>query len=233
MREVATAHKLFLPFYAGAEDSGLHYHNINHVKYIINKILNLDTILNLSYMEEMFGTKATNEDIRRIATVLVYAAYGHDCYYDPYLKDGGNETISAEITYGIMGDTVSLSSIKERVVRIITHTAAHLNTQKDLVLTEKLFLDLDLYSFADNMVYENNNKAVEDEYWNTPRAVLLHGRASFLKKLLERERIFYMLDGEETARANIAKTIDAIEFELENTTGAVLLTWDVSNSGRE
>lgn len=225
MREISNAHPKFISLYADAITNGLHYHNINHVKYILNKLLNVEKILPEDKLYEMFHEGGIQDaEIRHRATVLVYAAYGHDCYYDPYLKDGLNESLSAEITYAIMisDDYISdwrLRSTPEKVVRYIMNTANHLSDiGSDADFCSKLFLDLDMYSFADDLVYASNSRDIELEYSKMPRELLLKGRIDFLTKLLAKDKIFYLVNGEETARKNIRKSIDDAEFELETLT---------------
>lgn len=219
-REVADAHKIFNPYYINAESSGLHYHNINHIKYIINKLLNLESIMESSTINRLFA--ADRDEIQKLAVILVYAAYGHDCYYDPLLKNGMNERISADITFNEMVKNqdlfkyrMSSDQVRRDVNRIICLTANHLGEHEDISDIEKLFLDLDLCTFADNLVYAHSNKAVEEEYSKLPRLLVIKGRIQFLQALQRRSNIFYIVKGEKQARENIAKTIDDLEIELE------------------
>lgn len=99
------------------------------------------------------------------------------------------------------------------VIEAINATAYHLIDQSNLSLGTKLLLDLDLFSLAlPEEEYDRINQSIKEEYLQfCSEAKWLRGRAIFLTKMLERNRIYYLqIEWEENARRNLQRELNSL-----------------------
>jgi predicted metal-dependent HD superfamily phosphohydrolase len=69
----------------------------------------------------------------------------------------------------------------------------------------QLLLDCDLIAMADPTLYAYNGANIRKEYSHVPDDAFYKGRAEFLQKLLDKDKILYILDGEDDIRFNIGR----------------------------
>lgn len=206
-------------------EEGRYYHGMNHIKYLLANARTWFT--------------ATSE--LQTYQLLQHAIWWHDAVYSVFDKPGRNEIESATLfsklhTQGKF--TLDVSGMDEgtaawHVWSAIHATARHL---EDIDFTDcfwtadtigrkvaMLMLDVDLSVFAEELdMVKHHSELVLQEYepFGKSRESMLEGRISFLKKLLERKRIFYTdffyERCEQKARFNLQDSIEATEEELED-----------------
>ena len=145
------------------------YHNLNHVYDILNWI-------------ELVKDFAENTDILR------FAAWFHDCIYDPQSLD--NEAKSAvEAERALEALNIDREIIK-KIEQIILSTKNH---QPSIASIDNLlFLDLDLAILGTNPArYREYAKAIRQEYNHVSDRYYQTGRKKVLTQFLNRERIYY------------------------------------------
>lgn len=190
-------------------EPGRHYHNINHIKYMLAMAhrWNIDTNAD-NYMYEM----------------LQHAIWWHDAVYNIYNPPTVNEIQSAELFHRMVD--MSKINISENdcnyIVNAIEATAHHLVTEKRDRSTpttlKYLLLDIDLSGFAEDIaVVRANSELVIKEYAPLQKSdiELASGRLRFLKELLRRDVLFYtdyfFKMCEDKARKNILTLINDLE----------------------
>ncbi len=205
-------------------EEGRTYHGLNHIKYLLTK--------GREYFSHQPNVVMWN--------LLQHAIWWHDSWYSIFERPGRNEIESAALfselhTQGKF--TLDIPDMSEdeaagHVYVAILTTARHLedidfndNSWRHDSVTRQLamlMMDVDLVGFAEEFSMVNHHsELVIKEY--TPlgksRESLLEGRIAFLKKLLERKRIFYTTyfhdKYEQLARINIQESIDVTQEELE------------------
>lgn len=146
--------------------------------------------------------------------IILEAIIFHDIIYcDSAVPPGFNEACSIA-TYSSMKATLDFAEI-EPVVEAINATAYHLQDQSDLSYLSQLVLDLDLQSFAldrEEFVKDSENVLVEFMHRGFDRKTVVKGNKDFLKKLLKRKQLYYiMTDWEDRARSNLEWRIKTLK----------------------
>ena len=166
-----------------------YYHNLNHVRHLLDLIAEVEAIADRP-------------------KVIQFAAWFHDCVYNPQAQD--NEINSAIYAMKTLQELNIASEVIESVRQIILSTQKHqpvINTLDCLI-----FLDLDLAILgASPDEYRKYALAIRKEYsWLGDRDYQ-RGRKTVLTNFLARERIYFTnyfyRRLEETARANLAAEI--------------------------
>lgn len=182
-----------------------YYHNLNHINYCIAK---LDECIK--------SVSLTGDSINIISSAIWY----HDIYYNIWEEPGLNEKASADFYTDTHGKD-ALPAVMEAILA----TAHHLKDQEHLSRTTQYMLDIDLSAFGDRyevVEYNSDNVLKEYEPMALSQTTLLANRINFLKKLLERKRIYYtgyFFDTyEQKARDNIQRLIEVSEQKMFDTT---------------
>lgn len=186
------ARKTFADLVSHYTETGRHYHNLEHVKEL------LDTVDELQVLAV------------DIITIRL-AVWFHDVIYDPRADD--NEARSAEYavralrTFGLPPEDI------ERVRNLILVTVDHEAPADDI--DAQILIDADLAPLgSDENLFERQSKALRKEFAWVPEEEYQANRARFLTSFLERERIFQtdeLFDSlESQARRNISKSLSTL-----------------------
>lgn len=166
----------------------------------------------LSHVVELFGHFGACETWHEPAPVAL-AILLHDAVYDARATD--NEEKSAQLLEAMVRDT-ELAPDAARAAALVRLTATHGAALPGALDDDAArFLDCDLAILgADAARYEAYEAAIAVEYAHLPRPVYRFGRARFLGKLLERERIFltepFHRRYDAPARANLERAVDSL-----------------------
>ncbi|UPZ15426.1 hypothetical protein [Flavobacterium humidisoli] len=167
-----------------------HYHNLTHLKEMIESFENYSNQLQNS-----------NE--------ILFSIFYHDFVYSASKKD--NELKSAEYALGILPENVNLN--KQLVFDAICATQQH---QQNEIEDINWLIDFDLKILAKDWDdYKIYFEQIRKEYRIYPDFLYKPGRAKALKHFLENEFIFQTEEFrslyEEKARINIEKEISILE----------------------
>ena len=179
------------------------YHNLDHLSEMLKHVpqdhpeveIILDAIL---FHDVVNSTKPEAKGLNEALSVAEYILYNTKllAFDNPFGSNG-----DGEIEY------------ERKVVGAITATAHHLDDQSSLTDVSKWVLDLDLSTFAlpwdEYLVWKNKIETENALIWShlEPQLVV-KGRCIFLKKLLERQQLYYVkTEWENQARDNIARDI--------------------------
>lgn len=148
---------------------------------------------------------------------LAFAAWYHDLVYDP--QRGDNEAGSAEIAREALPRMGADEDLTERVARLIEATADHLAGGSDA--DDNLFLDMDFCILgAPAAIYDAYAEGVRQEYAWAPDDLYAAGRGDFLKRALERERVFlteaFEAEYGAQARENMARELALNRSSFDN-----------------
>lgn len=186
------------------------YHSLTHIHGLYRIILS-------GSWQGLLQKKsdATSGNTQAISRKLSFIAWFHDCYYDPYLGSPKNEQVSADIFQAmVLPDATysGASSFMDSVYEGIMLTSRHLS-QLEVGCHDfehLLFMDLDMLGFAYKDEFLRNNVSVRNEYYKTSDVEYLTNRLKFLKALLAKDRIYYLLSDEleASARVNISESIE-------------------------
>ncbi len=137
----------------------------------------------------------------------VMAIWFHDAVYQPGAHD--NEAKSAKLAQWHIAGNPADGLDADVVSTIIMDTRTH----EPSIEESKLVLDLDLLVLASAAYrYRRYTVQIRKEYAAIPEPAYRAGRAAFLRKMLERPRLYHVLDGfEATARANLKCEIAGLE----------------------
>ncbi len=139
---------------------------------------------------------------------LALAVWFHDAIYDPTRED--NELKSALLAQARLEGLGLAGPLIQRVVNLILATADHQTQDPD----GALFLDADLSILgSDPQTYQAYTQAIRQEYAWLPKGLYQERRASLLKRLLARERIYQtraFAPLEEPARENLRRELAQI-----------------------
>jgi predicted metal-dependent HD superfamily phosphohydrolase len=167
---------------------GRFYHNLSHVKALLEK--------SLSY-------RAAIDDF----TAVQYAIWFHDLIYDTHKSD--NEPRSAEFAARALAELGLGGAIVQKVGEMILATRTHTLKQDDS--DTRIFLDLDLAILsAPPDIYQHYRQAIRQEYNWVPGFLYRINRKKILKGFLRRERLYFSAEFAELearARANISAEI--------------------------
>lgn len=170
------------------EEKHRHYHNLEHVQYLIDQINELELI-------------------RRDRLILIYTAFYHDVIYTPGSTQ--NEVKSSEFAINQLTQLKVDVSIIRSVERSILATSNH---KSDNTLTQ-LFLDIDLSILAASAVrYKKYSKAIKMENIAFPACLYQFNRKRFIQKTLKKSQIFltdlYLSRYELLARKNLINELN-------------------------
>lgn len=208
MQQKSVEHYLhmLMPMY---NDRYRYYHDLTHI-YQLQRLIDGNNYL--TYMTDE-GKNAIRKEksIRDVNLVLEYIAWFHDCYYDAYNRSGQNEEKSRKIFEAVVGDSLDCDT-KYTIVDGIMATAKH---TEDLDISRYssstlLFMDLDLFTFSDHDECKLSSDNIRKEYYKTSDEDYRKGRVTFLRKMLERKKIYYYFNEEleKRARFNILMELD-------------------------
>lgn len=189
-----------------------HYHNLEHIHSLTRNISKLYDMVDFSVVSK--DTSEFNRGHLKLTDHLMFVAWFHDAYYDPYAGSPFNESISASILYSMVSDDIRGSDdiqFVESVAETILLTAKHSQdlSNEEHAIKHFMFLDLDMLGFSDIDAMTRNNIQIRKEYYATSDIDYYHGRIKFLQSLLDKPRIYYILkpEYEERARHNISQCI--------------------------
>ena len=166
-------------------EKGRFYHNLSHVKALLN-------------IFETLNNKIHDHN------AIQFSIWFHDIIYNTKRDD--NEEESAKLASGTLGSLNVNIEIMEFVRDLILATKDH--SGWDLSEDGKLFLDIDLAILGTKKeIYLEYSKAIREEYSWVPGLMYRRGRKKVLKGFIERERIYFTEEMkerfEEQARKNI------------------------------
>ncbi|WP_375549784.1 metal-dependent phosphohydrolase [Oceanicaulis alexandrii] len=165
------------------------YHGLSHLAFLFKEIEALSDQI---------------DDLPR----LIYAAWFHDAIYKSWRND--NEQRSADWAQAALVDMGATSDLASRVHSLILATADHAGGGIDA--DDALFLDMDCAILGtDPDAYDQYARQVRAEHLWAPPQSYKKGRAAFLTRQLERERLFhtaaYQDRFEAQARANMQREL--------------------------
>lgn len=139
---------------------------------------------------------------------LAFAVWYHDIVYDPRRRD--NEAKSAERAMKELDSLGAGPDLRSHVVQLILATRDHARGGRDY--DDDIFLDADIAILGAPAVdYATYVRQVRQEYAHLDDAAWAAGRATFLKKIVSRDRIFRtgIFEGEYAAQAreNMAREL--------------------------
>lgn len=168
------------------------------------------------HVEALLGHYETIRDQLRDPTAVLWALYWHDAIYDPQASD--NEDKSADLLAEMAAPDLSDATLK-RADTIIRATRQHLvppglsaEDQSDL----ELFLDIDLSILAaPEMVFDQYETQIRQEYAFVPEPLYLEARSDILKGFLKRQRLYFSDHffnlWEDRARTNLQRSIAMLD----------------------
>ncbi|WBH16864.1 HD domain-containing protein [Sphingomonas radiodurans] len=135
----------------------------------------------------------------------------HDAIYDPKAPHGRNECLSAELCGWEMvavADPASVDYAETAILSTIDHRVPDVKECPD----GALLLDVDLAILgASEVDFKRYNTQIAAEYKYVPAEAFRSGRATVLRRFLDRERLFVtdwgVVQWEAQARANLAQAI--------------------------
>lgn len=162
------AYSIFSALQEQYEEDGRHYHNLDHIGQVLESVGRL-----APYAEDLAAVKL--------------AAWFHDAIYQPGAAD--NEARSARF----LQQTAQLHPVRavvvEEAARLILLTDGHQAAPGDG--NGQVLLDADLAILgADAAAYDRYAQAIRREFGHVPEAAYRRGRASILRRLLERDPLF-------------------------------------------
>jgi predicted metal-dependent HD superfamily phosphohydrolase len=173
------------------------YHNLMHIE---------DVLLRIEELEP-----PTEHEL-----ALALAAWFHDAVYQPGQVD--NEDRSAYAAYDALEQVGADPALIAEVVRLIRLTAAHDPDDDDLAGVVLCDADLAILAAAPDR-YAQYATAIRQEYAHVPDVDFRAGRATVLRRFLDRPSIYRTAYGrlhwEAAARANISTEIAALELSGE------------------
>jgi predicted metal-dependent HD superfamily phosphohydrolase len=169
-----------------------HYHTLEHIDRVLASV-------------DLLG------EVTEDPTAVELAAWLHDVIYDPRARD--NEARSAELARELLARLQVPSVINERVAELILTTIDH-QTGGDT--DAEVLLDADLSVLgAESAAYDDYRAAIREEFAWLPEPAYRAGRATLLRRFLERRDIFHttlMKEAlEEQARRNIQRELGELE----------------------
>lgn len=168
------------------------YHNLNHITDCLDEF----------------------DKVRRIVThpdVLEFALWFHDVVYDPQSRI--NEISSAELAVGVARRALLSTSFSDMVRELIL-TTRHYGVRSER-MDVNLMADIDMAILGQpDQVFDNYEHAIRQEYSMFSDAEFMGGRVDFLKKLLQRQRIYFTgafyYKYEDKARKNLKRSIERL-----------------------
>lgn len=177
----AAARPIFNALQAHYQDDGRYYHNLAHVRQV------LETVERLApYAEALPAVKL--------------AAWFHDAIYEPGADD--NEARSARYLRATFEPLAAPEDMVEEAARLIRLTEGHEAADRDG--NGRVLLDADLAILgAELAAYERYAQAIRQEFAHIPEEAYRRGRAAVLRRILQREPLYYTrpIQEEREARA--------------------------------
>ena len=163
---------------------------------------------NQDHIDSMLAKLEESRHIAEHPDRLTLVIWFHDAVYDPKRND--NELKSAELWSLKMRSYLDEEPVQWGSRAILATIDHWPNFDSDI----QLLLDLDLAALGALWeVFQKDSQNIRQEYKHIPDDLFLAGRKEFLKKLLERKRIYgtdYWHERlENKARENIERTLDA------------------------
>jgi predicted metal-dependent HD superfamily phosphohydrolase len=199
-RELAAAYcqdqnlieKIFAQITAEYSRADRAYHNLGHIKALLDRALLIRAQLN------------DYDSVR-------FAIWFHDVIY--HTRKSDNEEQSAEFAKKALSELAVPEHLRARVREMIIATKTH-QIAKASVDTE-YFLDLDLSILgAHAEIYQQYSQAIRQEYCWVPMFLYRITRKKILKNFLQRERLYFTsqlrAELEVQARKNIAEELKTI-----------------------
>ena len=168
------------------------------------------------HLVEMFWALEELEDAgeldAREATLARVAAWLHDAVYDPKAVSGANESESALLARGVLGELDLDADDVDTVEELVLMTAGHESTAGPPRPIESAFHDADLWILsAPDSRFDDYCRQVRSEYAHVPEVAYRFGRAALLRGFAERERIyrtdFAHAEWEPPARGNLEREL--------------------------
>lgn len=189
--------------------SNRYYHNIDHINHMLS---NFDLFLKES---DSVDLPPLNLD------AIEYAILFHDIIYSVEPShELSNEQSSAAYFYMYISNKMNMSSSTVlKCMDAIYATEFHLSYLHSIADETKILLDLDLAGFGESYSYVSKNAInIRKEYehsskWGSKQDFFIK-RIEFLKKILNKDRIFYT-DYFHDRLEKVAK--DNIELSIEET----------------
>jgi predicted metal-dependent HD superfamily phosphohydrolase len=172
------------------------YHTLKHIRHVLSTI----DILQV-YAQDLGAVQL--------------AAWFHDIVYDTQAQD--NEEKSAEYAEELLTKLGIPLNIIATVTRLILHTKHHQAPADDF--NSQVLLDADLAILAANTVaYWEYAHAIRQEYAWVSAADYIAGRTRVLKKILQRDRIYFtplmFAIAEQSARSHLVAEIELLNHEI-------------------
>jgi predicted metal-dependent HD superfamily phosphohydrolase len=188
----STAEKAFKHLVAAYSSPHRHYHTLQHINRVLSTIEILQT-----YTQELAAVQL--------------AAWFHDVVYDTQAQD--NEEKSADYAGDVLSNLSLPANAIATVTRLILNTKHHQATEDDN--DSQVLLDADLAILAANSAnYQEYANAIRQEYAWVSDADYIQGRKQVLKKILQRQHIYFtplMFEfAEPSARDNLQREIQSL-----------------------
>lgn len=188
------------------EQSHRKYHNLGHLRdmlsHVPRSIMGVETILEaILYHDIVYLAEPTppgfNEALSA-AEYLLYAMRVIGSHPNPFANS-------------------ELNLIHEiNVIEAINASSRHTEDQENLKVFSHYVLDLDLCSLADKEHFTRASKLIREEYSHVDEIAFAEGRRAFLKALISRKAIFYVMkEWEASARLNLQDEISLLTDKLE------------------
>lgn len=161
------------------------YHTLEHVRQV------LDTVERLApYAENLLAVKL--------------AAWFHDAVYEPGAAD--NEARSAGYLRAALEPVAVPAAVVEEAARLILLTEGHAAEARDG--NGRVLLDADLAILgAEPAAYQQYAQAIRREFAHVPEAAYRRGRADVLRRLLQRDPLYYTRPIQEEREARARRNI--------------------------
>jgi predicted metal-dependent HD superfamily phosphohydrolase len=164
-----------------------HYHNLDHVRAVLEAIIFLDR-------------RADDQPALR------FAAWFHDAVYDP--RAGDNEEKSASLAENVLDSLEVPKAVRSETARLILLTKTHLAGADDLAGQVLVDADLAILGAAEE-AYDCYAGAIRREYAWVSEEQYRTGRCQVLERFLQRPRIYATKEAferwEEQARRNLRR----------------------------
>ncbi|MGP9606026.1 DUF4031 domain-containing protein [Glutamicibacter sp. AOP33-2CA-4] len=162
----------------------------------------------LEALDWLCGTQVEPQDRQ----ILELAAWFHDAVYEGTAEDElDSANLAARSLHGLITDK-ALAKVQQLILLTIEHRPA----EGDLL--GALLSDADLEVLArPAKAYQRYAQAIRDEYDHVPAADFARGRASILRELLRKDRLYNTASAQERwekqARANLEAELDRLHAQ--------------------
>lgn len=179
--DAAAGRSIFSALRENYQEETRHYHNLAHVQQVLETVGRL-----ASYAEDLAAVKL--------------AAWFHDAIYEP--GAGDNEARSARYLQATLEPLSISAAVVEEAARLVLLTEEHEAGDSDG--NGRVLLDADLAILgAEQAAYERYAQAIQREFAHVPEEAYRRGRAAVLRRLLQRNPLYYTrpMQEEREARA--------------------------------